>query len=258
MKTEEWQAKLMDYLYDEMAPHEKLAFEQELKENSALKEELRLLENDQSTLSKWEDEPASAPPFFQVYQKSESKNKANGLKWFMAVAASIILLMVAARLTEFNVNYNADGKFQLAFGHFENTATEINASQVEDLISKSLASYDEKMEEERALERQDLKNQLIASQDNQKQLVNNYVKALEDKHAQLMQVYWTENTKQQQVYMQNLLTDFAGYMEEQRSEDLNYIIAKLELMETDKELFKLETGEIINSLANNTENSRAY
>jgi 6-pyruvoyl-tetrahydropterin synthase len=166
--------------------------------------------------------------------------------------------MVAARLTEFNVSYEPQGSFRIAFGTPKTKEAVIDASQVEDLISKSLASYDARALKERDAERQTFKDQLTVSQANQKQLVDHYVKTLETKHAQLMQVYWTENTKQQQLYMQNLLTDFAGYMEEQRSEDLNYIIAKLELMETDKELFKLETGEIINALAENTNTRNTY
>ncbi len=258
MKTEEWKAKLMDYLYDEMAPHEKIAFEKELESNSALQKELELLNNDRNTLAEYEDEPATAPPFFKVYKNGVTSKSSSALKWFATVAASLLLLMIAARVTEFNVSYGPEGKFQLAFGVPDTRSAEVDAAQVEDLISKSLASYDEKMEAERLKEREIFRNQLIASQSTQKMLVDNYVESLEEKHAQLMKVYWTENTKQQQVYMQNLLTDFAGYMEEQRNEDLSYIIAKLELMETDKDLFKLETGEMINALANNTKNKNTY
>lgn len=259
MKTEEWKAKLMDYLYNEMAPHEKIAFEKELEANPALQKELELLKNDRSSLAEYEDEPVTAPPFFKVYKNGTASKNSGALKWFATVAASLVLLMVAASITEFNVSYDPEGKFQLAFGVLPDTGSaEVDAAQVEDLISKSLASYDKKMEAERIKERDSFKNQLIASQNNQKVLVNNYVEALEEKHAQLMKVYWTENTKQQQIYMQNLLTDFAGYMEEQRNEDLSYIIAKLELMETDKDLFKLETGEMINALANNTKNTNTY
>jgi hypothetical protein len=69
MKTEDWKAKLMDYLYDELNPAEKEAFEEELTRNSELREELKAFQNEKNVLGNLEDEKVSAPPFFNVQKR---------------------------------------------------------------------------------------------------------------------------------------------------------------------------------------------
>ncbi len=189
MKTEEWKAKLMDYLYDEMEPHEKIAFEKELEVNPTLREELSLLKNDQSTLAELKDEPVSAPPFFKVYKNGVSNN-SGGLKWFMAVAASLLLLMVAAKLTGLEIS-NQKGEFRIAFGQKSQPDEQVDKSEIEHMVHLALTNYEEKLDAE-------------------------------------------------------------------RKEDMDYLFAKMELMESDKDLFKIETGQLINSLANNQQEEQAY
>ncbi|GAA5038926.1 hypothetical protein GCM10011506_37390 [Marivirga lumbricoides] len=254
MKTEDWKEKLMDYLYDEMDEQEKIAFELELAKNATLREELQNLQGTRNIAGRWEDETISAPPFFQVHKNESNKTQPGGLKWFMAIAASILLLIVAAKFSELQIS-NSGGAFKIAFGKEISNDKTLAASEVDSLISSALAGYEEKLQKQR---KEDFQSYLAASKNDNRKIITDYLTALETSNAAMMQAYWKESTQQQEVYLKTLLSDFAAYMEQQRENDMDYLIAKMELMESDKDLFKLETGQIINSLANNNTQETAY
>lgn len=254
MKTEDWKEKLMDYLYDEMDAQERIAFETELAQNEQLRIELQQLQGTKNITSRLEDETVSAPPFFQVYHTEKNHSKPQGIKWFMAVAASLLFLMVAAKFTGLQVS-NSQGEFRMAFGETKQVENGVQKSDVDSLISTALASYEEKLQTQR---KQDFQSYLAASKNDNRKIIKDYLTALETSNTAMMQAYWKESTQQQEVYLKTLLSDFAGYMEQQRENDMDYLIAKMELMESDKDLFKLETGQILNSLANNNTQETAY
>ncbi len=253
MKTEEWKEQLMDYLYDEMEIREKVAFEAELAKNPALQAELEAIQSGKAIMGQLKDEEVSSPPFFQLH-RNEKTPQIQGLKWFMAVAASLILLLLAAKYSDLEIS-NTNGEFRMAFGQEKQPDETIKKAEVQELISGALASYEEKLDAKRTEEMDKL---LSANRTENKKLINNYLKAMVNSNTEMMQAYLKESNEQQQIYVENLLTDFAGYMEQQRKEDMDYLFAKMELMESDKELFKLETGQIINSLASNNEQETAY
>lgn len=257
MKTEDWTAKLMDYLYDELNPAEKKAFEDELARNPELREELNSFRTSKDVLGNWEDEKVSAPPFFNV-QKSEVRNSSqNGLKWFLSIAASLLLLMVAAKFTGLEVS-NTGGEFRIVLGQQVQTENQLKKKDIEQMVSHALANYEEKLETERKGNKQELEKYLARQSQQNKQLINRYMANLQESNIDMMQTYWKESNEQQQVYTEKLLTNFAGYIEEQRKEDMDYLFAKMELMESDKDLFKIETGQMINSLASNQQEEQAY
>ncbi|MBK6265223.1 hypothetical protein JKA74_09245 [Marivirga sp. S37H4] len=254
MKTEEWKGQLMDYLYDEMEIEERKIFEAELAKNPALRKELEALQHGQAILSQLKDEDVSAPPFFNVHKNEIKLQQSTGLKWFMAVAASLLLLMVAGKFTGLEIS-NADGKFRMAFDQEKQLDETIREQEVKELISNALVSYEEKLETKRT---EEMDSFIATNRAENKKLINNYLKAMENSNAEMMQAYWEESNQHQKVYMENLLTDFAGYMQKQRKDDMDYLFAKMELMESDKDLFKLETGQILNTLASNNGQETAY
>lgn len=254
MKTEDWKEKLMDYLYDEMETQERVAFEIELAQNEQLRAELQQLQSTRNITGRLDDETVSAPPFFQVHHTEKNHSKPQGIKWFMAVAASLLLLIVAAKFAGLQIS-SRQGEFKMAFGKAKQVETGIQKSDVDSLISTALASYEEKLQTQR---KEDFQSYLAASKSDNRKIIKDYLTALETSNTAMMQAYWKESTQQQEVYLKTLLSDFAGYMEQQRENDMDYLIAKMELMESDKDLFKLETGQILNSLANNNTQETAY
>ena len=103
--------KLMDYLYGEMTTSEKLAFEQELKNNPALKAELDALQGSRDFLA---DLPDIQPPTKVVTFKSRS---VDWRKWAfpLSVAASFLLLL---KIVDFQAVKTKNG-FAFSFGQVE-------------------------------------------------------------------------------------------------------------------------------------------
>lgn len=257
MKTEDWKAKMMDYLYDELNPEERKAFEEEMAQNPELKEELEAFQSDKKMLGNWEDEEVSAPPFINIHKNSERNNSQTGLKWFLSIAASLLILMVAAKFTGLEIS-NQKGEFRIAFGQEINTDQQAGKAEIEQMVNTALANYEQKLDAERKEDKQELESYLTQQSKQNKQLINNYLTGLQENNVEMMQAYWQKSNEQQQVYTENLLTNFAEYIDQQRKEDMDYLFAKMELMESDKDLFKIETGQLINSLASNQQEEQAY
>lgn len=257
MKTEDWKAKMMDYLYDELNPEERKAFEEELVQNPELKEELEAFQNDKKILGNWEDEKVSAPPFFNIYKNPEKNNRQTGLKWYLSVAASLLILMVAAKFTGLEISNQNDG-FRIALGQEIQPDNQVDKDEIQQIVNMALSNYEEKLNAERKEDKQELENYLTQQSQQNKKLINNYLTGLQESNVEMMQAYWKESNEQQQIYTENLLTNFAQYIDEQRKEDMDYLFAKMDLMESDKDLFKIETGQLINSLASNQQEEQAY
>ncbi|MGM0579052.1 MAG: anti-sigma factor family protein [Bacteroidota bacterium] len=257
MKTEDWKAKMMDYLYDELNPEERKAFEEELAQNQELKEELEAFQSDKEILGNWEDEKVSAPPFFNIYKNPEKNNGQTGLKWFLSIAASLLILMVAAKFTGLEIS-NQNGEFRIALGQEIQSDNQMDKDEIQQLVNLALTNYEEKLDAERKEDKQELESYLTQQSQQNKKLINNYLTGLQESNVEMMQAYWKESNEQQQVYTENMLTNFAEYIDEQRKEDMDYLFAKMDLMESDKDLFKIETGQLINSLASNQQEEQAY
>ncbi|WKK81447.1 anti-sigma factor family protein [Marivirga arenosa] len=257
MKTEDWKAMIMDYLYDELGPKDKTAFENELSQNPDLKEELEAFQSTQNIMGSWEDEKVSAPPFFNVYKTEPPKNSQNGYKWFISIAASFLILMLAAKFTGLEIS-SQDNDFRIAFNQNSTDQNQLNQQEVQKMMGQVLANYEQKLEEKRVEDKQELKSYLAKQSNQNKAIIDNYLTSLQQNNLQLMETYWKESNEQQQVYTEQLLSDFAEYVQEQRQEDMDYLFAKMELMESDKDLFKIETGQMINALASNQSAEEAY
>jgi len=257
MKTEDWKAKMMDYLYDELNPEDRKAFEEELAQNPELKEELEAFQSGKEILGNWEDEKVSAPPFFNVYKNLEKNNAQTGYKWFLSIAASLLLLMVAAKFTGLEIS-NQNGEFRIALGQEIRSDNQVDKDEIQQLVNLALTNYEEKLDAERKEDKQELESYLTQQSQQNKKLINNYLTGLQESNVKMMQSYWKESNEQQQIYTENLLTNFAEYIDEQRKEDMDYLFAKMDLMESDKDLFKIETGQMINSLASNQQEEQAY
>jgi Na+/melibiose symporter-like transporter len=253
---EQTKQRLMAYLYGELTEEESLAIAEELKENEALRATLESLRDTKSALGSLEAETVSTPPFFQLL-KEEKKNSNQAFKWVGSIAAAILLLLLVGRFTGFTVNSNEQG-VQLSFSR-QNTALNnddyVAKADVDQMIQSSLAAYDAKLNQQldnRAEKQETFINDQF---DTNRTFLASSVQSIENTNKNMLKNYWEQSNQQQQTYMTSLMGDFTNYVEQRRSEDMQYMMAKINLLETDNDLLELETNQLKNTYALNTDNN---
>jgi hypothetical protein len=75
-----------------------------------------------------------------------------------------------------------------------------------------------------------------------------FVAGLQEQNLKLMQDYFKLSSSEQKKYMENLLTDFSSYLQEQRKQDLQLVQTKMNYLEQNNNQFKQETEQILTSL----------
>src|SRR5258707_186727 len=89
-----------------------------------------------------------------------------------------------------------------------------------------------------------------ASQASREQ-VQSFVAGLQEQNLKLMQDYFQLSTSEQKKYMETMLTDFSGYLQEQRKQDLQLVQTKMNYLEKNSNQLKQETEQILTSLISN-------
>tara|TARA_R100000005_G_C4995353_1_gene202249 strand:- start:1659 stop:2432 length:774 start_codon:yes stop_codon:yes gene_type:complete len=118
---------LMDYLYDEISLEKKAQIDDYIKSHPEVKEELQALEATRIVMADLNDEEPESIPFIMPQTNSE------WLYWrkYVAIAATILLIITAGWASGFSIQYNDDG-LQMAFGDIQNGLTE---QQVADIVN---------------------------------------------------------------------------------------------------------------------------
>ena len=60
--------------------------------------------------------------------------------------------------------------------------------------------------------------------------------------------YFAMTSAVQKTYIENLLVDFADYLQQQRNNDLQLVQMKMNSLEKDTDIFKQETEQILTSI----------
>ncbi|WP_339608812.1 hypothetical protein [uncultured Roseivirga sp.] len=117
----------MDYLYDEISLEKKAQIDDYIKSHPEVKEELQALEATRIVMADLNDEEPESIPFIMPQTNSE------WLYWrkYVAIAATILLIITAGWASGFSIQYNDDG-LQMAFGDIQNGLTE---QQVADIVN---------------------------------------------------------------------------------------------------------------------------
>jgi hypothetical protein len=89
-------------------------------------------------------------------------------------------------------------------------------------------------------------NQLGIKEDRIQELVRD----LQSENLKIIAEYLEQAGKQQELYMQGILSDFTLYIENQRDEDLHLIEANLRFLKDNSDLQFQETGQILASIIN--------
>lgn len=260
---------LMAYLYGELDAAETEKVENYLQQNPHVREQLHQMNSVRKALGSLTDVEVIAPPVFVDHeQRSIPFWKAGYFKITMGIAASLLFLLVAARLIGPEVTYS-NGELRISFNDAPQqpvAAQTLTANEVQQMINTSLVKNNETIaanwEESNHQLQQSLQQNLtsnseridklisVASQASQDQ-VRTFVAGLQEENLKLMQDYFKLSSKDQQVYVENLLVDFTKYLNEQRKQDLILFQARMNNIEKNTDQFKQETEQILASIISN-------
>ena len=259
----------MDYLYGELEGEDKERFEQYLIQNPSAQKELEKFKGLREVLSHAEDKEVIAPPIVLGETRQRFIWNAPYFKTIISIAASLILVMLCAKLLDIRVS-KSDNQFTLSFGEPPKVETPVEIpdasltqDQVQQMINASLENNNVAMqsnwkENEARLTASIRKNlsinsekvdQLVrqASMASQEQ-IQQYVLGMQDQNMKVVKDYFQLTSAEQKKYIENLLVDFASYLQQQRNNDLQLVETRLNSIEKNTNIFKQETEQILTSI----------
>jgi len=255
----------MDYLYGEMDGQDKLRFERYLQEHPEAQKELHGFQQLQSMLGAVEDKEVIAPPLV-IGDTRPVFWHTPYLRTALAVAASLTLVMLVGRFSGLQIR-SAEGELTLSFGGPKIKAgpavPALTAQQVQQMIDASVTTNNGALQanwkqSQTALDESIRKslaansgriNDLVrqASSASQDQ-IREYVAGIQTENKQLVKDYFQLTANDQKKYIENLLVDFAKYLQQQRTEDLKLVQSRLSNIEQNNNLLKQETEQILSSI----------
>ncbi len=274
------ESALMAYLYGELQGEEKKNVEKYLAENPDAMRALQGMMDVRKILSVIEDKEVIAPPIVMEDSKQRYFWNTPYLKTVISIAASLMLLLVAGKILDLRINYESNTA-RISFGEpvtkmIDPVQPGLTAQQVQDMINNSVqqnnqivqASWSESQKKIDASIRKNMAmnsekfNDLVkeASRASEVQ-ISGYVASLKNENQQLVKDYFKLTTNEQQKYIESLLVDFAKYMNQQRTSDLEAIQMRMVNMEQNTTLLKEETEQILASIISNSNspaNTKSY
>jgi hypothetical protein len=267
---------LMAYLYGELEGEEKARVEKHLLENPQANAEFEKFQRMRGLLSSVEDKEVIAPPIFVGDPKQRFIWNAPYFKTIVSIAASLLLIMLVGKLTGTKINYS-NSELRLSFGDspVKTNAVEVNknaltTAEVQEMINQSLAqnnvavnaSLKESQEKLDASIRQNLAqnsgkiDRLVRESAKASQAqISQYVSGLQSENMQVVKDYFQLTSTDQKKYIENLLVDFAQYMQQQRNNDIQVVQTQLSSLKQNTDIFKQETEQILTSIISTVNNS---
>ena len=267
----------MAYLYGELEGTEKEKFDQYILENPEARQELEKFRNLRSMLSGVKDKEVIAPPVFIERGANHRGDAIQRPLWrnpyvrmVMSIAASLFIVILAGRLTGTRMIVS-DREFRLSFGSAPeedsrqsvSTPAVLSPEQVQQMINASLnnnninfqASLKETQTQLDESIRKNLArnsgtvNELVreASTASQQQ-IREFVDGIRTENMEQVKDYFKLTSTEQKKYIENLLVDFAQYLQQQRNNDLQLVQTRMNSLEQNTDIFKQETEQILSSI----------
>ena len=272
MKRDDLKNDLIAYLYGEMSTEDRLRFEKEMESDPDLKNEFMELKQVRKGLSQLEDKEVMEP--FFLWGRNGTSESVNPFrrkslilfKPFIAVAASLVILLLVGYLTRFSISYQQDRLF-IGFNGAQQSqpADVLSTEEIRSLVRNeidqnnrrilnTINDSENKMETRFATletnQKQQLKSQAASIGINEKDLKEFY-EQLQQANATLMENYLQNATVQQQEYFQTVMNQFTDYLQDQREEDLRIIRRNLVSLKENQDQQKQETQQILAAILNN-------
>lgn len=272
------ESTLIAYLYGELDAKETEKVVKYLNQNPDVEKKLQQLSDVQGILNHVEDQEVIAPPIFMDSNKHASRFwRSSYFKTVMSIAASFLVLLVAAKLIGPEIMYS-NGELRISFKEQkqiekpidQTKAASITYVDVQDMINNSLIKNNEMIATEWANNNKkiqaSLRNNLssnsakidelmkVTSQASQDQ-VRSFVASMQEDNRKVMSDYMQLSAKDQKMYVENLLVDFSKYLQEQRKQDLVFFQSRMSSIEKNSSQFKQETEQILSSIISNPESA---
>lgn len=265
---------LIAYLYGELGKEEQEKVEVYINSSPEAAIELEELKDVRNLLGKLPDKEVINP--FYSWRDADSlldkrfnrNNRWGFIKPVIGIAASIILIMIVGVLTNTRINLRNQG-IVISFGNQLSQPALISQSEVQNLVKSEVQNQVTKSKELFLEELQKIENNLdtrfVSNDDHQlnsiKNVIDNQlgvkeeriqklVRDLQRENLKILAEYLEQAGKQQEFYIQGILSDFTLYIENQREEDLRLIEVNLRLLKDNSDLQFQETGQILASIIN--------
>lgn len=265
----------MAYIYGELDAQEREKFDQYLLEHPEARLEMEKFQTLRNLLSRVGDKEVLAPPIFIGDPSARGGRRGNirflntpYLRTILSVAASLLLIILVGRLTGTHIRIS-DQQVSLSFGAVkkesekETLSSGLTEDEVQRMINASLEKNNIKVEAtlEETSKKLDasIRNNLAVSSGNIDKLVREassasqhqirqYVEMIRAENMQQVKDYFHLTSTEQKQYIENLLVDFAKYLQQQRGDDLQLVQMRMNSLEQNTNLFRQETEQILSSI----------
>jgi len=235
--------------------------------------QLQQLMDVQQVMKQVQDKEVIAPPIFgEGAARQVHFWQTGSFKTMMSMAASFILILVAARLIGPDISYT-NGELRISFRDAKTTEQVLppnqpllTAAEVQEMINSSLTRNNEEItagwENNQKQIDQSIKSNFasnsrkldelmkVTSQASQDQ-VRTFVAGLQEDNLKLMKDYLQLSSNEQKTYVEALLVDFSKYLQEQRKQDFQVFQSRMSSIEKNTDQFKQETEQILASIISN-------
>jgi hypothetical protein len=270
---------LMAWLYGELEGAEKERVERYIFENPETRLELEKLQQVRDIMGMVKDKEVIAPPIVIDNHSRDFLLNSPYVKTLLAIAASLLIIMVVGRLTNTSLSLG-DRQLKISFGNsVESTlpdserdqpATGLTVNEVQQMINNSLTENNELMKanwnetqqklhasiQQNLVSNSDRIDRLVKQTSNASQeQIQSYLTTAQAENMRLVKDYFQLTSSEQKQYIEDLLVDFAKYLQQQRNSDLQVVQSRLNSIEQNTDQFKHETEQILSSIISNTTSS---
>lgn len=270
----EWMA----YLYGELEGKEKEKVDQYLLSSHEARQEFEKFQNLRKLMSTVEDKEVIAPPIIIEGSKQRFLWNSPAVRTVLSIAASLLLIIVVGKLTGTRVSVS-DNEFRLSFGAPEvvkpdqnqPVAPGLSAEEVQKMINSSMQqnnialqtdwsnTQQQMLDESRRKLQVSIRENLAqtstkideflrtAATASQSQ-IEAYVATMQAENSQRMKDYFELTAAQQKKYIEDVVVDFAQYVQQQRKNDLQLVQDKILNIEQNTTSFQQETEQILASI----------
>ena len=252
---------LISWLYGELDEVEKAKVEKYFQENPDELKKMQQLRGVSEIMGNIQDKEVIAPPLFMDDDvKVVSFWRSNSFKTVMSIAASFLVLIVAARLLNVNIHYSGN-EVRISFGEPttlqpQTLNSQLTAVDVQKMIDESNSKNQEALD---AAIKQSLAsntaniNELVRKASNASQTeIRSFVSSLQNSNLAQLRDYLQLSASDQRKYTDNLIVEFSKYLQEQRTQDLNMYQTRFSRIEQNTDQLKTETEQILASIISNT------
>lgn|SRR5690606_473885 len=258
---------LIAYLYGELDGAAREKVERYLAGSEDARRELEALKAVRDMMGLVRDKEVIAPPLVIDNRTRFLNFSSPVLRTALAIAASLVLLMVVGKLTGVQVTASGN-EFKLTFGtpRPAQETPSLDVMDVQSIVDARLASNNAALQEEwkksqeafnanvrESLEKNSsqidrLVTKAAAASEEQ---ISAYVSTLQAENLRMIKDYYKMTSEDQKEQLEQLLVDFAKYLQQQREDDLLILQARLNDLQQNTDMYRQETEQILASIISN-------